>query len=154
MTLVPEDLSYSEEHEWVRVEDDVAIVGVLGLADQHGVAIEDAGVDHRIAADLEREMLARRQQFGGHVDHVGPRLDRLDRRTGGDASHDRHGDRPSALVFGSGADPAEIGGGGAVRLGGLWTRPGEGSIPSTSTFTAQTSTVLLALLGLDKPNIN
>ncbi len=37
MTLVPEDLSYSEEHEWVRVEDDVAIVGITDFAqDQLG----------------------------------------------------------------------------------------------------------------------
>ncbi len=37
MTLVPEDLFYSEEHEWVRVEDDVAIVGITDFAqDQLG----------------------------------------------------------------------------------------------------------------------
>jgi glycine cleavage system H protein len=37
VTLVPEDLSYSEEHEWVRVEDDVAIVGITDFAqDQLG----------------------------------------------------------------------------------------------------------------------
>ena len=37
MTLVPEDLYYSEEHEWLRVEDDVAIVGITDFAqDQLG----------------------------------------------------------------------------------------------------------------------
>ena len=37
MTLVPEDLFYSEEHEWVRLEDDVAIVGITDFAqDQLG----------------------------------------------------------------------------------------------------------------------
>jgi glycine cleavage system H protein len=37
VTLVPEDLFYSEEHEWVRVEDDVAIVGITDFAqDQLG----------------------------------------------------------------------------------------------------------------------
>jgi glycine cleavage system H protein len=34
---VPEDLFYSEEHEWLRLEDDVAIVGITDFAqDQLG----------------------------------------------------------------------------------------------------------------------
>lgn len=37
MTLVPEDLYYSEEHEWLRLDDDVAIVGITDFAqDQLG----------------------------------------------------------------------------------------------------------------------
>jgi glycine cleavage system H protein len=37
VTLVPEDLFYSEEHEWVRLEGDVAIVGITDFAqDQLG----------------------------------------------------------------------------------------------------------------------
>lgn len=37
MTLVPEDLFYSEEHEWLRLDDDVAIVGITDFAqDQLG----------------------------------------------------------------------------------------------------------------------
>jgi len=37
VTLVPEDLYYSEEHEWLRVEGDVAIVGITDFAqDQLG----------------------------------------------------------------------------------------------------------------------
>lgn len=37
MTLVPEDLFYSEEHEWLRLEGDVAIVGITDFAqDQLG----------------------------------------------------------------------------------------------------------------------
>lgn len=37
MTQVPEDLFYSEEHEWLRVEGDVAIVGITDFAqDQLG----------------------------------------------------------------------------------------------------------------------
>lgn len=37
MTLVPEDLYYSEEHEWLRVEGDVAIIGITDFAqDQLG----------------------------------------------------------------------------------------------------------------------
>jgi glycine cleavage system H protein len=37
VTLVPEDLFYSEEHEWLRLEGDVAIVGITDFAqDQLG----------------------------------------------------------------------------------------------------------------------
>ena len=37
MTLVPEDLLYSAEHEWLRVEGDVGIVGITDFAqDQLG----------------------------------------------------------------------------------------------------------------------
>ena len=37
MTLVPEDLFYSEEHEWLRIDDDIAIVGITDFAqDQLG----------------------------------------------------------------------------------------------------------------------
>lgn len=35
--MIPEDLMYSEEHEWVRIEDDVAVVGITDFAqDQLG----------------------------------------------------------------------------------------------------------------------
>ncbi|GAA3525114.1 glycine cleavage system H protein [Aeromicrobium flavum] len=35
--VIPEDLFYSEEHEWVRVEGDVAIIGITDFAqDQLG----------------------------------------------------------------------------------------------------------------------
>lgn len=35
--MIPEDLFYSEEHEWVRIEEDVAIVGITDFAqDQLG----------------------------------------------------------------------------------------------------------------------
>ena len=40
------------------------------LLDQHRVAVEDAGLDHRIAAHLEREMLAGAEHVGRHVDGV------------------------------------------------------------------------------------
>jgi glycine cleavage system H protein len=37
VTLVPEDLFYSEEHEWLRLDDDIAIVGITDFAqDQLG----------------------------------------------------------------------------------------------------------------------
>jgi len=35
--VIPEDLFYSEEHEWVRIEGDVAIIGITDFAqDQLG----------------------------------------------------------------------------------------------------------------------
>ena len=35
--MIPEDLHYSEEHEWVRLDDDVAIIGITDFAqDQLG----------------------------------------------------------------------------------------------------------------------
>lgn len=30
--MVPEDLRYTEEHEWVRVEDDIVVVGITDYA--------------------------------------------------------------------------------------------------------------------------
>jgi len=32
--VIPEDLYYSEEHEWVRLEDDVAIIGITDYAQE------------------------------------------------------------------------------------------------------------------------
>ncbi|TXL63055.1 glycine cleavage system protein GcvH [Aeromicrobium terrae] len=32
--MIPEDLYYSEEHEWVRVDDDVATVGITDYAQE------------------------------------------------------------------------------------------------------------------------
>jgi len=46
--VIPEDLHYSEEHEWVRLDDDVAIIGISDFAqDQLGdivyVQLPDVG---------------------------------------------------------------------------------------------------------------
>jgi glycine cleavage system H protein len=32
--VIPEDLMYSEEHEWIRVEDDIAVVGITDFAQE------------------------------------------------------------------------------------------------------------------------
>jgi glycine cleavage system H protein len=32
--VIPEDLHYSEEHEWVRLEEDIAIVGITDYAQE------------------------------------------------------------------------------------------------------------------------
>jgi len=80
-------------------DHDVARVGAFAATDQHQVAVEDAGFDHRVAAHFEGEMFAGGKQIGRDADRVAARLDRLDRRAGGDAAHDRHGDRAPAFVL-------------------------------------------------------
>src|SRR5271156_5150938 len=71
-------------------DDNVAgLRGVL-LANDHGVVVVDARFDHRIPADLEREMLAPAEEIGGHGEGLRAGLDRLDRRAGGAAAHERH----------------------------------------------------------------
>src|SRR6266581_3507577 len=74
-------------------DDDVAGVGRFGAADERDVAVEDAGVDHGIAAHFEREMIAGRKQVGRHVDGVAAVLDRLVRRETAAAPADAVGDR-------------------------------------------------------------
>lgn len=32
--MIPEDLMYSEEHEWIRIEDDVAVIGITDFAQE------------------------------------------------------------------------------------------------------------------------
>lgn len=32
--MIPEDLQYSEEHEWVRIDDDVATIGITDYAQE------------------------------------------------------------------------------------------------------------------------
>ena len=32
--MIPEDLYYSEEHEWVRLDDDVATIGITDYAQE------------------------------------------------------------------------------------------------------------------------
>ncbi len=32
--MIPEDLYYSEEHEWVRVDDEIAIIGITDYAQE------------------------------------------------------------------------------------------------------------------------
>src|SRR6516164_6685903 len=86
----------------------VAGIGPLGLLEQRDVAVEDAGLDHAVAAHLEREMLAGREHVGRHVDNVALGLDRLNRCAGGDAAHDRHRHRASAFVLRCGPHAAEI----------------------------------------------
>src|ERR1043166_7242978 len=89
-------------------DHDVAGVGALTAADEHQVTVEDAGLYHRVAAHFEGEVLAGRKQIGGNADRVAARLDRLDRRARGDATHDRHRDGTAALVLGRGTHAPEM----------------------------------------------
>src|SRR5262249_18900718 len=86
------------------------IAGIGGIAafKERNIAVEDASLDHRIAAHFEREMFARAEKIGWHVDRVAASLDRLDWRPGGDAAHHWHGDRPAAFVLGQRTYAAEI----------------------------------------------
>jgi hypothetical protein len=95
-----------------QCDHDVAGVGGFGLANERDVAVENAGLDHAVAAHFECEMFSGRQQVGRHVDDMAAGLDRLDRRAGGDAAHHRHRDRAGGvvifLVLGGRAHAAEI----------------------------------------------
>ncbi|MHA2141370.1 MAG: glycine cleavage system protein GcvH [Candidatus Thorarchaeota archaeon] len=55
-TNVPEDLKYSKDHEWVRVEGDVAIVGITDFA-QHSLHeitfVELPEIGSSVEADAE-----------------------------------------------------------------------------------------------------
>jgi glycine cleavage system H protein len=57
---IPTDLKYSTEHEWVRLEGDIATVGITDYA-QHQLG-EIVFVD--IQPDLEGETLAKGEVFG------------------------------------------------------------------------------------------
>ena len=32
---IPEELKYTEEHEWVRIEDNIAVVGITAVSYTH-----------------------------------------------------------------------------------------------------------------------
>src|SRR5262249_26243754 len=89
-------------------DHNVASVCRLGFADQGQIAIENAGLNHAVATDLEREMLAGRKKIGRHVDDVTSGLDGLDRGTGRNATHDRNRNRTTTVVLRRCAHPAEI----------------------------------------------
>lgn len=65
----------------------------FALADDHGVAVEDTGLDHRIAGDLECVMFAAAQHVNRHVDKAAGIAQRFDRQAGGDPAIQRKLDR-------------------------------------------------------------
>ena len=56
--MLPEELRYTEEHEWVRVEDNVAYVGVTDFAQG------ELGDIVYVEIETEGEELAREEVFG------------------------------------------------------------------------------------------
>jgi len=73
--------------------DDIAGIGRIAIADNHGVAVEDAGFDHRVALDFESVVFAVADHVERNGNVVRVVLDGRDRHTGSDAAHDRHGNR-------------------------------------------------------------
>src|SRR5262252_4426790 len=69
--------------------NDIAVIGVLAFLHNDGVAFEDAGLDHGIAFDLERIMLALTEKLGRYFDGTEPCLDCVDWHAGSDPAHDR-----------------------------------------------------------------
>ena len=71
-------------------DHNIARVGRIGFTDDHGVAVQDAGIDHGIAGDFEGVMFAAAQKGGGHG-HVGDAilqgLDGCARRNPSDKGH-------------------------------------------------------------------
>src|SRR5271170_3164524 len=79
-------------------DDDIAGFGCLLLADEDRIVLEYSGLDHRVAAHLEGEVLAAAEKLRRHGEGLEPGLDGGDRGAGGDAAHERHHDR--ALLVG------------------------------------------------------
>ena len=79
----------SFERDFVFVDqgdDDLAGFGDFAFADDHGVAVQDAGVDHGVACDFEGEMVAGAEHGHGHFDLCAIVAQRFDGLAGGDAA--------------------------------------------------------------------
>ena len=72
-------------------DDDIARIGGFGAAQDDQIAFQDSGFDHRVAFDLEREVLFALGQVVGGRDVAIVLLDRRDGHTGGNAAKDRDG---------------------------------------------------------------
>ena len=78
--------------------DDVAVAGVILGTHHHDVAVEDAGPDHRVSVDGEREVIAIVCEALGHGQVLLDVLIGEDRRPGGDAPDHRHRHRRRARL--------------------------------------------------------
>ena len=87
-------LTIDERHNYI------AVVCGFALADKNSVAVEYTSLDHRVALDFEREVLARPQHFRWDGDVVGVILDSGDRNACGDPTHDRHDGGTRRTVIG------------------------------------------------------
>ena len=84
--------------------DDLAVLGVRLLADDHPVAVADGGLHHRVTGHLQHEQVALAHEFAGEGEHVLQRLLGQDRTTGGDPADQGHvrGCRHRGLVAAAG----------------------------------------------------
>ncbi|ENN87027.1 hypothetical protein RHSP_12904 [Rhizobium freirei PRF 81] len=80
--------------------DDIARVGSRRIADDDRIAIENAGIDHRIATYFQRIVIACAKHVGGNAYVMCIVLDSRDGNTSGDPAHDRHGYRTIVIVIG------------------------------------------------------
>src|SRR5690606_39818109 len=67
------------------------------FADDDRIAVKDARLDHRVALDLQRIVLATGDHVRWNIDAMSGVLDSVDRDTSRDAAHDR--DRYAAARF-------------------------------------------------------
>ena len=87
------------------------------VAGDHEVAVEDAGVDHRVAADPQHEQLAVAGEVGRHGQHLLDVLLGQHVGAGGDVADQRHvADRPALDGGARGRVEADLDGPG---LGGV-----------------------------------
>ena len=68
-------------------DNDLACVGGVGFLDNDGIAVQNAGIDHGIAGDFQRIMIAAADHAAGHRHVAHFVLQSLDRRAGGDTAH-------------------------------------------------------------------
>ena len=89
--------------------DDVALLGGGLLDDDHEVAVEDAGVDHRVAADPEHEQIAVAGEVDRHREQLFDVLLRQHVGAGGDVADERDVADGPALDHGAGVGiPADL----------------------------------------------
>ena len=77
-----------------------AAFGVVATLDDDGIAVVNAGLDHRIAVDLERVVFSLAEQLRRHADEPILLAQRLNRRSGRDPAHHRQCDPIDILAAG------------------------------------------------------
>ena len=82
-------------------DDDVAVAGFGLVAGDHVVAVEDAGLDHRVAPDAQHEQVALAREVGRDGQHLLDVLLGQDVGAGGDVADQRHVPHRPALGLGA-----------------------------------------------------
>src|SRR5438552_5293666 len=99
-------------------DDEGAVIGGIAALDDDRIAIVDAGIDHAVAGDLQRIMLASpSEQAAGDRDGGALVAQGLDRRAGGDAAVERQVGRG-----GVGSDWRAGQGGGEIAANDGWRK--------------------------------